>query len=127
MGKFADSIGKMDLDNLDEVNVEVVEVHLANGVGKLALQLVDFILQRPHFPDGFLDNFSKVSLVLGQGDQLGLHLCADGLNDSLDFFRKVEVEPEHLVEDESPLLQVQHDVVTHLVCVCDSLANYPHV
>merc|ERR1719370_1030016 len=81
-----------------------------------------FILQRPHFPDGFLDNFPKVSLVLGQGDQLRLHLCADGLNDSLDFFRKVEVEPEHLVEDESPLLQVQHDVVTHLVCVCDSLS-----
>merc|ERR1711937_898208 len=100
---------------LDEVNVEVVEVHLANRVGKLVLQLVNLVLQRPHLSDGFLHNLPEVGLVLCQGDQLGLHLCADSLNDSLDFFGKVEVEPEHLVEDESPLLQIQHDMVTHLV------------
>ena len=30
-------------------------------------------------PDGFLDNLAKVGLVLGHGDQLGLHLGSDCL------------------------------------------------
>merc|ERR1719516_28182 len=45
---------------LDEVNVEVIEVHLADGVGKLVLELIDLVLQSPHLSDCPLDNFTKV-------------------------------------------------------------------
>ena len=33
---------------LDEVNVEVIEVHLADGVRELVLELIDLVLQSPH-------------------------------------------------------------------------------
>ena len=36
----------------------------------------------PDPPDGFLDNLAKVGLVLGHGDQLGLHLGSDCLQQS---------------------------------------------
>ena len=35
---------------LDEVHVEVVEVHLADGVSELVLELVHLVLQGPHLP-----------------------------------------------------------------------------
>ena len=35
---------------LDEVHVEVVEVHLADGVSELVLELVHLVLKGPHLP-----------------------------------------------------------------------------
>merc|ERR1719317_1171160 len=61
----------LGLDVLNGVNVEVVEVHLANRVGKLVLQLVDLVLQRPHLSDGFFTTFPKVDLSSARGISSG--------------------------------------------------------
>ena len=50
---------------------------------------------------------AKVGLLLGYGDELRPHLRPDGLNHGLDLLADVEVEAEHLVPDERPLLDVQ--------------------
>merc|ERR1712080_423714 len=57
-------------------------------------------------------------------DQLGLHLHPDGLDDRLNLLRDVEMESQHLTEDQGPLLQVEHDVVSHLGCVRSFLLSH---
>ena len=44
---------------LNEVNIKVVQVHRANGLCELGLQLVNFILESPHLP-----NFKKFTITL---------------------------------------------------------------
>ena len=49
-----DSLERLCLEHhvLDEVHVEVVEVHLPNRVSKLVLESVHLVLQSPHLPEG---------------------------------------------------------------------------
>merc|ERR1712184_154469 len=104
-------------------SVEVVEVHFANGVSKLVLELIHFVLQSPHFPNGSLDDFTKVGLLLSHWDQLWLHLCPDSLNKCLYLFRNVVVKLEHLVEDEGPFLKVEHKVIGAHDDVCEGAVS----
>ena len=48
-----DGLERLSLEHhvLDEVHIEVVEVHLANGVSKLVLECVNLVLQSPHLPE----------------------------------------------------------------------------
>ena len=50
---------------------------------------------------------AEVCLLLSERDELRPHLRPDGLDDGLDLLADVEVEAEHLVPDQRPLLDVQ--------------------
>ena len=56
---------------------------------------------------------SEVCLLLSERDELRPHLCPDGLDDGLDLLADVEVEPEHLVPHQTPLLQVEVHALHH--------------
>ena len=56
---------------------------------------------------------AEVCLLLSERDELRPHLRPDGLDDGLDLLADVEVEPEHLVPDQTPLLQVEVHALHH--------------
>merc|ERR1711971_1208433 len=89
---------------LDKVVGQLSDVDATNTLGKLGLDLLNLILQRPQLHDASFQNLAMVRLFFSQGNEVRFHFCLDGLDNDTTFLLDVSMVPVQFGQDQVPFL-----------------------